>query len=62
MGQQLPAFKPPPKKYQPKGLTILYEDRDILVVNKIHGLLTVSTDKEKDKTAHFILNEYVKKR
>ena len=32
-------FKRPPKKYEPKGLSILYEDRDILVVDKINGLL-----------------------
>ena len=54
-------FKKVPKKYWPKGLEILYEDRDILVVNKGSGLLTVSTLKEKEKTAHFLLNEYVKK-
>lgn len=54
-------FKIPSPKHQPKGLTILHEDEDILVVNKINGLLTVSTDREKEKTAHFFLNEYVKK-
>jgi RluA family pseudouridine synthase len=31
------------------------------VVDKIQGLLTISTDREKEKTAHFLLNEYVKK-
>jgi tRNA pseudouridine32 synthase/23S rRNA pseudouridine746 synthase/23S rRNA pseudouridine1911/1915/1917 synthase len=55
------AFKTPPKRFHPKGLTILFEDRDILVVDKIHGLLTVSTDREKEKTAHFLLNDYVRK-
>ncbi|HNP07597.1 MAG TPA: RluA family pseudouridine synthase [Cyclobacteriaceae bacterium] len=54
-------FKRPPKKYAPKGLTILYEDRDILVVNKINGLLTISSAGEKENTAHFILNDYVRK-
>ena len=48
-------------KHQPKGLTILYEDHDIIVVDKIAGLLTMGTDREKHKTAHFILNDYVKK-
>lgn len=48
-------------KHQPKGLSILYEDHDILVVDKIAGLLTMGTDREKQKTAHFILNDYVKK-
>lgn len=54
-------FKPPPKRFQPKGLTILYEDADILVVDKVQGLLTIGTDREKEKTAHFLLNDYVRK-
>lgn len=29
------------KRYHPRGLSILYEDHDILVVDKISGLLTV---------------------
>jgi len=48
-------------KYQPKGLTILYEDQDILVVNKISGLLTMASAREREKTAYFLLNNYVKK-
>jgi tRNA pseudouridine32 synthase/23S rRNA pseudouridine746 synthase/23S rRNA pseudouridine1911/1915/1917 synthase len=54
-------FKKSARKYWPKGLAILYEDKDILVVNKINGLLTVSTDREKEKTAYFLLTDYVKK-
>jgi RluA family pseudouridine synthase len=54
-------FKRPPKKYQPKGLTILHEDQDILVVDKIHGLLTISTDRVKENTAYYLLNTYVRK-
>ncbi len=55
------AFKRPPKKHQPKGLSILYEDRDILVVNKSSGLLTVSNAKVRDSTAYFLLTDYVRK-
>ncbi|MBM9519650.1 RNA pseudouridine synthase [Desulforhopalus vacuolatus] len=55
------AFKIPPKKYQPKGLSVLYEDHDILVVDKTNGLLTVSTDKIKEDTAYYHLTDYVKK-
>lgn len=61
MSEKSSSFKPPSKKHQPKGLTILYEDQDILVVDKIHGLLTMGTEREKERTAHFLLNEYVKK-
>lgn len=55
------VFKIPPKKYQPKGLSILYEDHEILVVNKMSGLLTVSTEKVRENTAYYLLNMYVKK-
>ena len=47
--------------YQPKGLTILHEDRDIIVVEKPCGLLTIGTDRDKSRTVHSILNEYVRK-
>ncbi len=55
------SFKAPPKKYQPHGLSILYEDRDILVVDKTEGLLTIANEKVRDNTAYYLLNEYVKK-
>jgi RluA family pseudouridine synthase len=48
-------------RFLPKGLAILYEDKDILVVDKPEGLLTVSTPTEKRRTAHFILTEYIRK-
>lgn len=50
-----------PVKYRPKGLTVLYEDRDIIVVEKPCGLLTIGTDRDKSRTVHTILNEYVRK-
>lgn len=53
---------PPPKKYQPRGLTILHEDKDILVIDKPSGLLTVGSDHNKSSTtAHYLLNNYVRK-
>jgi len=54
-------FKSPPKKHQPKGLSIIYEDHDILVVDKISGLLTISNDKVRENTAYYLLNNYVRK-
>lgn len=54
-------FKSPPKRFQPKGLPIIYEDHDILVVNKASGLLTVANEKVKEKTAYFFLTNYVRK-
>ncbi|MGZ8424606.1 MAG: RluA family pseudouridine synthase [Candidatus Binatia bacterium] len=45
----------------PGGLVILHEDRDIIVVDKPAGLLTISTAREKSRTAYFILTDYVRK-
>lgn len=59
--QKKKPFKQPPKKFQPKGITILYEDWDILVVDKAGGLLTVSTDREREQTAYYLLTDYVRK-
>lgn len=58
---QSPQGNRPPKKYQPKGLPILYEDKDLLVVDKPAGLLTIGTDRDKSRTAHYLLNDYVRK-
>ena len=51
----------PTKKHQPRGLPILHEDKDIIVVVKPAGLLTIGTDREKSRTAHYLLNDYVRK-
>ncbi len=44
-----------------KGLILLYEDRDVLVVDKPPGLLTVATDRERERTAYHILTDFVRK-
>ena len=49
------------RRHQPQGLIILYEDRDILVVDKAPGLLTISTEKGEDRTVHHRLMDYVRK-
>ena len=54
-------FKPPPKKYQPRGMTILYEDRDLLVIDKVSGLLSVSYEGGHDDTAYNRLGDYVRR-
>ena len=57
----MPEKKRIPKKYQPKGFEILYEDRDIIVGNKAPGFLTVAALWNKEKTLHSALNQYVRK-
>lgn len=42
------------------NLEILYEDNDIIVINKPSGLLSISNDKEKEITAFKMVREYVR--
>ncbi|HZJ87049.1 MAG TPA: RluA family pseudouridine synthase [Erysipelothrix sp.] len=42
-------------------LNIIYEDKDILVIDKPYGLLTVATRKKEDVTAYKLASAYVKK-
>lgn len=50
-----------PETTQYRGLTILYEDPSLIVINKQAGLLSMATNKERDRTAYGILSDYVKK-
>jgi 23S rRNA pseudouridine1911/1915/1917 synthase len=43
-------------------IEILYEDEYLVAINKPDGLLSISTEKEKDKTAFHIVSQYVKTR
>lgn len=43
-------------------LEIIYEDNDLLVLNKPYGLLTVATQKEKNKTLYHFALEYLRKK
>ena len=43
-----------------RRLKIVYEDDDIIVVNKGYGLLSMGNDKVKDGTAYSILKDYLK--
>tara|TARA_B100000809_G_C15118586_1_gene523391 strand:+ start:1938 stop:2681 length:744 start_codon:yes stop_codon:yes gene_type:complete len=49
------------KKRQPRGLDILHEDRDVIVVSKAAGLLTIGTGQDGERTAHAALSNYFKK-
>lgn len=44
-----------------RGLEIIHEDQDIIVINKEAGLLTMASNKEKNKTAYAVLSAHVKK-
>ncbi len=48
-------------RFSSTKLTLLYEDKDLLVVDKPAGLLAVSTEHEKSRTAHSLLTDYIRK-
>lgn len=49
------------KRYN-KDINIIYEDDDILVINKPAGLLTIGTKKEKEYTLFHFASNYVKEK
>lgn len=43
-------------------LNILFEDESIIVIDKMSGLLSMATERDREKTAYHILSEHVKKK
>ncbi|WP_101696338.1 RluA family pseudouridine synthase [Clostridium minihomine] len=43
-----------------RRLEILYEDEELLVINKPAGLLSIATDEEKKRTAYHLMTEHVR--
>ena len=50
------------KTHKKSNLDIIYEDEYFLVINKPAGLLSISTTKEKEKTAYHLVREFIKNR
>ena len=44
------------------NLPIIYEDDDIIVINKPSGLLSIASDNEKNSTAYRMLSDYVQQK
>lgn len=42
------------------SLDIIYEDRELIVINKPAGLLSMAGGNEKEKTAYHLVGEYLK--
>ncbi|MBI4826218.1 MAG: RluA family pseudouridine synthase [Nitrospirae bacterium] len=50
------------KMVPPMGIKVIYEDDDLIVIEKPAGLLTIASEAEKIKTAYYQLNEFFKMR
>jgi len=48
------------KKIYRSNIDILYEDEEIIVINKPHGLLSIATEKDKTNTAYHVVGRYLK--
>jgi 23S rRNA pseudouridine1911/1915/1917 synthase len=46
----------------PHGVLLHYEDRDLLVIAKPAGLLSIAAGGERDRTAYWIVSEYLRKK
>ncbi|MEZ5196038.1 MAG: RluA family pseudouridine synthase [Bacteroidales bacterium] len=49
-----------PEEKQYRGITIVYEDMDIIVVDKHAGVLSIATNNEKTQTVYNMLSRHVK--
>ncbi len=54
--------KKEPKVVPPLGIKIIYEDNDLIVIEKPSGLLSIASETEKIKTAYYQLNEFLRLR
>ncbi|MDE6595332.1 MAG: RluA family pseudouridine synthase [Oscillospiraceae bacterium] len=56
VGVYVPKFE----REAPLGLDIIYEDDELLVINKPAGMLAIANEKERDMTAYHLAMEYVR--
>ena len=61
-GDKVIISKNPIRKVTRSHLPIIYEDDEIIVINKPSGLLSIASDKEKSSTAYRMLSDYVQQK
>ena len=61
-GDSLIISKKPIKKKTRKNLPIIYEDDELIVINKPAGLLSIASDKEKSSTAYRMVMDYLQEK
>lgn len=61
-GQNVTVLPPAEERPTELPFEILYEDADLLVIDKPAGLLTIATEREKLRTAYRMVTDYVRAR
>lgn len=56
-GDRIDLGAPPPPPF-PAPLKLVHEDESVLVVDKPPGLLTIATEKERERTAYRLLHDW----
>ena len=59
-GQQVEVLLKAPVSAAKMKIPIIYEDDDIIVIDKPAGMLSISTDKERENTVYYIVTDYMK--
>ena len=54
-------WKKAPEEQKLRGLSIIFEDQYLIIIEKQAGVLSIATEKQKDNTAYSTLSSYVKK-
>lgn len=60
LGQRVCVLQKATPKKSNKSMSIIYEDDDLIVIDKPAGMLSISTDNEHENTAFHMVNNYVK--
>jgi 23S rRNA pseudouridine1911/1915/1917 synthase len=55
------SWKKIPEEKQYRGISIVFEDNDLIVIDKHAGVLSIATKKERAETAYSFLSRHVKK-
>ena len=50
-----------PKTVLPSGMKIFFEDATLLIIDKPENLLSIASEAEQEKTAYFLLTDYVRR-
>lgn len=53
---------PSRQRRNPNSLELVFEDRDLIVIDKPAGLLTIATERERERTAYALLFDHVQSR
>ncbi len=48
------------KLFKSPLLRVVYEDDDIILIDKRYGVLSMATDREREKTAYYVVSDYLK--